>query len=119
MGMTSVVLVILAVSVRAVAWVDAQMRRRELEREARESELSKELAAPEPESTGDQDEARARAAAIAVALALSQRQNEPGEPSLGISVGVATPAVHDTWLAEGRSRQHASRGGSDRTRDWR
>ena len=115
--MTSVVLIILALSVRAVSWVDAKMREREVERGAQKQSASDDAAKLEAEPIEDQDDGRARVAAIAVALALSQRQQGAVEPVHETSTQVPANAVYDTWLTEGRARQHARRGATG-GRDW-
>lgn len=119
MGMTSVVLVLLAISVRAVSWADAALRRREAQRAADEAKHSEETVAPETEPDAEVPDPRARAAAIAVALALSQRSQQRGRFVTQIPTPVSTGAVHDAWLTEGRARQRSRRGVAGSTKDRR
>ena len=119
MGMTSLVLVILAVSVRAVSWADATLRRREAERVADETTHSEETIASEPEPEAEVPDPRARAAAIAVALALSQQSQQRGNLVTQIRTSASSGAVHDAWLTEGRARQRARRGVAGGAKDWR
>ena len=120
MGMTSLVLVILAVSVRAVSWADAALRRREERRAADEANQSDATIAAdsEPEETHEPDP-RARAAAIAVALALSQQSQRRGALVDQTPTSAPVGAVHDAWLTEGRARQRARRGAAGSARDRR
>ncbi len=117
--MTSLVLVILAVSVRAVSWADAALRRREAQRIANEAEHADltVTAETEPEPAAADD--RARAAAIAVALALSHQSNQRGNSVDQTPISAATGAVHDAWLTEGRARQRSRRGAAGSAKDWR
>ena len=115
MGMTTVVLIILALSVRIMAWSDAYLRRRE--------EAAKETAAiesadepvAEPVCVDQGSSGAARVAAIAVAIALSRRnlENDVSVQS-GVVANSANPN-YDSWLAEGRARQRAKQG----SRGWR
>lgn len=120
MGMTTVVLIILAISIRAMSWADSIVRRREAARASVETvspEASEETDSHPAEESKD---GRARAAAIAVALALSQGARN-GTASNEISpaeTSSATP-VYDSWLAEGRARQRAKHGTAMRARDRR
>lgn len=105
--MTSIVLIILAVSVRLMALTDAYLRKREatakevLKTESSDQSTSQQISVEESSSGA------ARAAAIAVAIALSRPSAETdviGEK------GIATKAansMHDAWLTEGRARQRA------------
>ena len=112
MGMTIVVLIILALTVRIMAWSDAYLRRRE--------EAAKETAAiesadepvAEPVSVDQGSSGAARAAAIAVAIALSRRNLEN---DVSVQSGVVANLNYDSWLAEGRARQRAKLG----SRAWR
>ena len=119
MGMTTAVLIILALSVRAVSWADAVIRRREAERAANKEVASETAEISEAPTLQDDKDGPARAAAIAVALALSQREHEDLAADQQTAEGVPANAAHDTWLAEGRARQHARHGGTTRTRDRR
>ena len=110
MGMTSLVLVILAISVRAVSWADATLRRREAQRAAEETKPIEEAVASEPDADEEVPDPRARAAAIAVALVLSQQSQQRGDLEAPTPTSASTGAVHDAWLTEGRARQRARRG---------
>lgn len=110
MGMTSVVLIILAVSVRAVSWADATIRRRQAQQTTDESAPTEEIVATETEVGVETPDPRARAAAIAVALALSKRTQAHEMPAVPTPTSALTGAVHDAWLTEGRARQRARRG---------
>ena len=115
MGMTSVVLVLLAISVRAVSWADSALQRREARRAASEVAPQDDVSATDAEAEDEATDGRARAAAIAVALALS-RQTQTQEESAGRSQNSSpTGVVHDAWLTEGRARQRAARG----AKEWR
>ncbi len=115
MGMTTVVLIILALSVRIMSWSDAYLRRRE--------EAAKETAAiesadepvAEPVGVDQGSSGAARVAAIAVAIALSRRnlENDVSVQS-GVVANSANPN-YDSWLAEGRARQRAKQG----SKGWR
>ena len=110
MGMTSAVLVILALSVRGMALFDAYSKRRAAAKIASDGIESETPDDPESSTTGDPDESgAAHAAAIAVAIALSQRAESTTvatHPSLsGIDVGHS----YDAWLTEGRARQRSNR----------
>ncbi|MXX92102.1 MAG: hypothetical protein F4Y63_01445 [Chloroflexi bacterium] len=115
MGMTSVVLIILAVSVRLMAFTDAYLRKREATaKEASENETSDQPAS-EQILVDESSSGPARAAAIAVAIALSRRSQEihvSGETRIA---GNATNSTYDAWLTEGRARQRAKQG----SRGWR
>lgn len=115
MGMTSVVLIILAVSVRLMALTDAYLRKREAAaKEASETESS-DQSTSEQTSVDESSSGPARAAAIAVAIALSRRSTATdSSDEARIGINVATP-VSDSWLAEGRARQRAKQG----SRGWR
>ena len=119
MGMTSLVLVILAVSVRAVSWVDATLRRREAQRAADNATYSEGTVAPETKAEADVPDPRARAAAIAVVLALSQQAQQRGNLVAPTTTSESTVAVHDAWLNEGRARQRARRGVAGSAKNWR
>ena len=119
MGMTSLVLVILAVSVRAVSWADAALRRREAQREAVEADHSEETVVPEAKPEAEETDPRVRAAAIAVALALSQQTHQRGSLVSQTPTSAPAGAVHDAWLTEGRARQRARRGVAGSAKDWR
>ena len=119
MGMTTVVLIILALSVRAVSWADAVIRRRESERAANKEVASETAEISEAPTLQDDRDGPARAAAIAVALALSQREQKDFAAEQQSAERVPAGAVHDTWLPEGRARQHARHGATTRTRDRR
>ena len=119
MGMTSVVLVILAVSVRVVSWADAALRRREAQSEADELQQSNASVVPETTPKADVPDPRARAAAIAVALALAQQSQEHGDLVSQTQTPASTSAVHDAWLNEGRARQRARRRVAGSARDRR
>ena len=110
MGMTSVVLVILALSVRGMAWFDARIRERE-QREKAEAQLDSETSEiPESElQTAESDEGARRAAAIAVAIALSRRASDSVNGSSSMEASLPS-RTYDTWLTEGRARQRANRG---------
>ena len=108
--MTSVVLVILALSVRGMAWFDARIRERE-QREKAEAQLDSETSEiPESElQTAESDEGARRAAAIAVAIALSRRASDSVNGSSSMEASLPS-RTYDTWLTEGRARQRANRG---------
>ena len=118
--MTSVVLIILALSMRAVSSVDSLMRRRATDRQAQEQPTSDAPVILELEPIEDRSDDRAKAAAIAVALTLSLRKREQAqiEPIRRDMAPVTSNAVHDTWLTEGRARQHANRGANSRAKYW-
>ena len=110
MGMTSVVLIILAVSVRAVSWADATLRRRQAQKTTDDSAPAEEIVPTETEVEEEAPDPRARAAAIAVALALSKWDQADEMPAGPTATSAITGAVHDAWLTEGRARQRARRG---------
>ena len=117
MGMTSVVLIILAVSVRLVAWVDAALQRRESEQKAEIQETPVGTTVePIDEPVDDESDGRVRAAVIAVALELSKREQTQTESDrvAGTTDATAGNAVYDTWLTEGRARQRARHGNAGR-----
>ena len=115
MGMTSVVLVLLALSVRAMAWFDDYMRRREAAVAAAESHVAAgdadaEVAADDGAAASLSPDGAARAAAIAVALALARRSAvAAGQPSSSPAQPAPTVAS-DSWLSEGRARLRAGQG---------
>ena len=115
MGMTSVVLIILAVSVRLMALTDAYLQKREAAaKEASETESS-DQSTSEQTSVDESSSGPARAAAIAVAIALSRRSTATdSSDEARIGINAATP-VSDSWLVEGRARQRAKQG----SRGWR
>ena len=117
MGMTSVVLIILAVSVRLVAWADAALQRRELARQAEVQDSAAETTAePVVEPVDDQSDGRIRAAVIAVALELSKREQTQtaSDRVSGTADATSGKAVYDTWLTEGRARQRDRHGNAGR-----
>lgn len=117
MGMTSVVLIILAVSVRLVAWADAALRRRELARQAEVQDSAAETTAePADEPIDDRSDGRIRAAVVAVALEMSKREQTQTESDrvAGTTDAPSGKAVYDTWLTEGRARQRARHGNAGR-----
>lgn len=118
MGMTSVVLVVLALSIRAVSWLDNIIERRRTER-AHHQETSKNLTDGALLDTSSEDVAPsdsvARAAAIAVALELSIRSSEPAAVSESSIHMPSTNTPSDSWLTEGRARQRSRHGTIDRT----
>ena len=115
MGMTSVVLIILAVSIRLMALTDAYLRKREASvKEASKSE-SPHQPASEQISVEESSSGAARAVAIAVAIALSRRSAETAVSGETRIAGNAANSTYDAWLAEGRARQRATQG----SRGWR
>ncbi|MXZ02543.1 MAG: hypothetical protein F4Y88_02380 [Chloroflexi bacterium] len=114
MGMTSVVLIILAVSVRLMAFTDAYLRKRETAKEASENETSDQPAS-EQIVVDESSSGPARAAAIAVAIALSRRSQETDVSGETRIADNATNSTYDAWLTEGRARQRAKQG----SRGWR
>ena len=117
--MTSLVLVILAVSVRAVSWADAALRRREAQRIADRAEPTHATVTTETEPETEAADHRARAAAIAVALALSQQSHQRETSVDQTPISTDTGTVHDAWLTEGRARQRSRRGAAGSAKDWR
>ena len=116
MGMTSV-LIILAVSVRLVAWADAALRRRESEQDAQVQETPADTTVePVDEPDDDRSDGRIRAAVIAVALEMSKREQTQTDSDRVADTTDATAgkAVYDTWLTEGRARQRARHGNAGR-----
>ena len=120
MGMTSVVLIILALSVRGMAWIDAYMRRREAAQSATVdhapvlSEESVTELAEQPQTDGAE-----RAAAIAVAISLAQRANSTAQTSQSADQQARANSTYDAWLTEGRARQRAGRGVAQTSKGWR
>ena len=118
MGMTSVVLVLLAISVRAVSWADEALQRREARKATNEVVPQEDIGTTEVDAEVEPTDGPARAAAIAVALALS-RQDQVRERSIArVPISSSTGAVHDAWLTEGRARQRATRGAGG-VKEWR
>ena len=117
MGMTSLVLVLLAISVRAVSWADSALQRREAERAASAATHAEETVAPKAIPDAEAPDPRARAAAIAVALALSQQSQQ--RSSLADQTPAPTGAIRDAWLNEGRARQRARRSPAGNAKEWR
>ena len=108
--MTSAVLIILALSVRSMALIDAYSKRRA-------AKIASDEAEPEPtddsRSVTANDSAEngaSRAAAIAVAIALSQRAESAANTSHLASSGPDAGKSYDAWLTEGRARQRSNRG---------
>ncbi len=120
MGMTSVVLIILALSVRSMAWLDAYLKRREAQNsESSDEEPTQSIdTAPESAELPSADGA-ARAAAIAVGLSLSQRAKEEARTTTLAAQTPLTGATYDSWLTEGRSRQRSNSGAAQGSRGWR
>ncbi len=118
MGMTSVVLVLLAISVRAVSWADSALQRREARRAASEVAPEEDANVTDADTEVEATDGRARAAAIAVALALSRRTQSPAGSAVKNAISSQTGAVHDAWLTEGRARQRATRGAGG-AKEWR
>ena len=118
--MTSVVLIILALSVRGMAWIDAYMRRREAEQSATVADapvLSEESVtelAEQPQMDGAE-----RAAAIAVAISLAQRADSTAQTSHSTDQQARTNSTYEAWLTEGRARQRAGRGVAQTSKGWR
>ena len=113
--MTSVVLIILALSVRLMSFTDAYLRKRE----AAAEEASRTESSDQPESEQDSgiksSDGAARAAAIAVAIALS-RTPQSTDANGGTQIAGSTAnSTYDAWLTEGRGRQRAKQG----SRGWR
>lgn len=118
--MTSVVLIILALSVRSMAWFDAYMRRREAEQKATVDPTpvwSEESVTELPEQP--QMDGAERAAAIAVAISLAQRTNSTAQTSQSDDQQSTTNSTYDAWLTEGRARQRAGRGVAQTSKGWR
>ena len=115
MGMTSVVLIILAVSVRLMALTDAYLRKREAAAKETSKSESSDQPASDPISAGGSSRGATRAAAIAVAIALSRRSPETDVSGETRIAGNAANSTYDTWLTEGRARQRAKQG----SKGWR
>lgn len=115
MGMTSVVLIILAVSVRLMALTDAYLRKREAAAKEASKTESSDQTASEQISVNESSSGPARAAAIAVAIALSRRSQETDVSGETRMTGNAANPTYDAWLTEGRARQRAKQG----SRRWR
>lgn len=115
MGMTSVVLIVLALSVRLMAFADAYLRRREAA--AKETALveTEEESVAEAQDDDRSSSGAARAAAIAVAIALSRRSAETDVGGETRIAGNASNATYNAWLTEGRARQRSKQG----SRGWR
>ena len=110
MGMTSAVLVILALSVRGMALFDAYSNRRAAAKIASDGIESETPDDPESSTTGDPDESgAARAAAIAVAIVLSQRAESNALESHPAPSDFHVGRSYDAWLTEGRARQRSNR----------
>ena len=119
MGMTSVVLVLLAISVRAVSWADSALQRREARRATSEVAPQMDAGTTDADAEVEAADGPARVAAIAVALALSHQVHEHREPVATTTVSSRTGAVHDAWLTEGRARQRARRSVAGNAKEWR
>ena len=111
MGMTSAVLIILALSVRSMALIDAYSKRRAA------AKIASDEAEPEPTddsgsvtANDSAENGASRAAAIAVAIALSQRTESTANTSHLASSGPDAGKSYDAWLTEGRARQRSNRG---------
>ena len=113
--MTSIVLIILAVSVRLMALTDAYLRKREAAAKEASKIESPDQPASQQISVDESSNAAARAAAIAVAIALSRRYAETGVGGETRIAGNAANSMYDSWLTDGRARQHAKQG----SRGWR
>ena len=113
--MTSVVLIILALSVRLMSFTDAYLRKRE----AAAEEASRTESSDQPESDQDSEvetsDGAARAAAIAVAIALSRAPQSTDADGGTQIAGSTANSTYDAWLTEGRARQRAKQG----SRGWR
>ncbi len=113
--MTSVVLIVLAVSVRLMALTDAYLRKREAAaKESSMTEASNQLAA-EGAAVDEASSGAARAAAIAVAIALSRQSQETDVSGETRITGNSANSTYNAWLTEGRARQRAKQG----SRGWR
>lgn len=115
MGMTSVVLIILAVSVRLMALTDAYLRKRESTAKEASKIQATDLSASEQTSPDESSGRAARAAAIAVAIALSMRSQETEIGGEARVAGNEVNSTYNAWLTEGRTRQRAKQG----SRGWR
>ena len=120
MGMTSAVLVILALSVRGMALFDAYSKRRAAAKIASDGIESETPDDPESSTTGDPDESgAARAAAIAVAIALSQRAESTAVASNETAKSIEVGKSFDAWLTEGRARQRSNRDAARVGKAWK
>ena len=119
MGMTSAVLVILALSVRGMALFDAYSKRRAAAKIASEDIESETLDDPESSTAGDDESAAARAAAIAVAIALSQRAESNALESHPAPSDFHVGRSYDAWLTEGRARQRSNRDAARVGKAWK
>ena len=120
MGMTTVVLIVLALSVRGMSWIDAYLNRREKDQREQtvvETPVTEGSSAkiPEPPET----DGAMRAAAIAVAIALARRPKEQSQFSAQQSAHVANVTPTDSWLTEGRARQRGKQGVAQGSNRWR
>ncbi len=115
MGMTSVVLIILALSVRLMALTDAYLRKREAAAKTALTTESSDQSTADQVAVDETSSGAKRAAAIAVAIALSRRSEETsvsGETRIAVN---ASNSTYDAWLTDGRGRQRAKQLG----RGWR
>ena len=119
MGMTSVVLILLAISVRAVSWADSALQRREARRAASEVAPQTDVGVTDTDAEVEATDGRARAAVIAVALALSRQTQSREKPVVKTLISSQGSALHDAWLTEGRARQRATRGLAGSAKEWR
>ncbi len=120
MGMTSAVLVILALSVRGMALFDAYSKRRAAAKIAGDDLDTEPPADPESSTADDPDESgAARAAAIAVAIALSQRTESTALESHPAPSDFHVGRSYDAWLTEGRARQRSNRDAARVGKAWK
>ena len=115
MGMTSVVLIVLALSVRLMALADAYLRKREAAAKEASTTESSDQSVAEENAVDETSSGAARAAAIAVAIVLSKRSTEIDVSGEMRIAGNATNSTYDAWLTEGRARQRSKQG----SRGWR
>ncbi len=120
MGMTSAVLVILALSVRGMALFDAYSNRRAAAKIASdEIESEADNDSESANAGGPAESGAARAAAIAVAIALSQRSESTTVATHQSPSGVHVAHSYDTWLTEGRARQRSNRDVARVSKAWK
>ena len=119
MGMTAIVLILLALSVKGMSWIDVYINRRqaaqaEVETAEVETPVTDAQVAAEDESDGAK-----RAAAIAVAIALARRSQESThyQGPTNRDVGNSTP--YDSWVSEGRARLRSTQGVAQGSTRWR
>ncbi len=120
MGMTTVVLIVLALSVRTISWIDSVLTRREqqgvtLDVDSEIRGIDRAVATKESGAVRSQ---HAKVAAIAVALALAE-QTQRSQRAKPTAAAISPTVASDAWLAEGRARQRAKHTSNGTGPAWR